>query len=210
MKADWDDAPERIRHRSSKKHFMIALVSATGLIFMGLYATELLPKAVQIAKESKQDLSNKPETQHPSERMGSNPYRPIVKADEDPYLDQVNNMLGITPGTAEVSQSNQDSKPVSSKPKQTVFNDTNHTPAAAVNTISMTSARPEARAPRQQQQPYVTVVKETKMSCWPFKEGSTECRKYKAQSHQLWRRKCDTGAGDQSHACRQANRYDLR
>ncbi|SDR70045.1 hypothetical protein SAMN05216198_0107 [Halopseudomonas litoralis] len=192
---------------------MVALVSATGLIFMGLYATELLPKAVQIAKESKQDFSSKLETQRPSERMESNPFRPIGEAAEDPYLDQVNKMLGITEDyvsePAEIQWS--EPEPVQRPEKQkSVFTDSNYIPPATVNTIRMPRSQPQPVQPQQRKQPYVTVVKETKMSCWPFKEGSTECRKYKAQSHQLWRRKCDTGAGDQSHACRQANRYDLR
>lgn len=216
MKADWEDAPARVRGKSNKL-FLKLLFTVAGVVLLAAWIPQHLGKTVgatQASKGTQPITGNNLDSKRPSKHMGENPYRPIVEAVEDPYLEQVNRMLGITDDyvpapTAEIEWA--EPEPVQRAEKQqNVFTDSNYTPPATVNTVRMPKPKPLSAQPQKRQQPYVTVVKETKLSCWPFKEGSTQCRRHKSQLHQIWRKNCDTGSNSQSHSCRMAKRYDLR
>src|SRR5690606_39360586 len=103
-----------------------------------------------------------------------------------------------------------DTQQSNTTPRQRVFSDANYTPVTSINTIRMPSPQPTQAPTPRRPQPYVTVVKETKLSCWPHKEGSAACRRYKARMHQIHRRNCDLRGNSQSISCQLANRYDLR
>lgn len=207
MKADWDDAPARVRGKSDKL-FLKLLFTVAGLVFLGAWIPLQMSNTVEEIETSRKYKS----TSEPS-KQAADKQKP-APAESDPYLEQVNRMLGIT--NDYVSKPNAELEWSAADPvqpiekQQNVFTDSNYTPPATVNTIRMPQPQPQPVQSQQRKQSYVTVVKETKLSCWPFKEGSTECRRHKAKMHQIWRRNCDTGTNSQSHSCRQANRYDLR
>ncbi len=230
MKADWNDAPLRMRRRTSHKPLIVALVTITGVAATALAVKNMTWQVDRLAKAALPTVAPPAKIELPT--ITAPEIKQTAEAAKDIYLEQVNNMLGI--GTewflcegfknaegalAEgISQQNCKPEPIAeldwvdprgneSGERQTVFTDANYTPATTVNTIRMPRPQPQTA---QRQQPYVTVVKETKMSCWPFKEGSRECRQHKAKMHQIWRRSCDTEGNSQPHACRQAKRYDLR
>src|SRR5690606_7292171 len=125
----------------------------------------------------------------------------------DPYLDQVNRMLGITGNHASEPIAHiewSDSQQSNTTPRQRVFSDSNYTPVTSINTIRMPSPQPTQAPTPRRPQPYVTVVKETKLSCWPHKEGSAACRRYKARMHQIHRKNCDLRGNSQSISCQLA------
>lgn len=213
MKADWDDAP--IRVQSGKKHrpLLFALVLVIGTVGLGNLTIGLLTGTVNSMEQADQ-AKRAIQQNKPSAQMADNPYHPIVEAVEDPYLDQVNRMLGITDdyvseSTANIEWGKPEQQPQTDR--QTVFSDATYTPATTVNTVQMPRPRPQpaTQAPTRQQ-PYVTVVKETRQSCWPFREGSAECRRHKSQLYQIHSRNCLNSGDSQSASCRQAKRYDLR
>ena len=215
MKVDRDDAPEHIRGKR-KTPIGLAGITTAGLI-LGLMFMADRNGWIDFAKHMINPPQNSiinPIEKEPFASIEKKPHRPIAETVEDPYLEQVNRMLGITDdhaptSTAEIEWT--EPKPVQPpKAQQNVFTDSNYTPPATVNTIRMPRPQPQPVQPQQRKQPYVTVVKETKLSCWPFKDGSTECRRHKAQMHGIWRKNCDTGGNSQSHSCRMAKRYDLR
>lgn len=209
MKAEWNDAPIRIRNKHSHRPFLAAMVSVIGLAVLGTYVTGVLPAVVKSLEHKDQRV-----TKQGGVRPAASDSEPTAAPDskEDPYLEQVNRMLGITSDyvaepAAEIEWATERQR---STEQQNVFTDANYTPATTVNTVRMPTPRPQPAQPQQRQQPYVTVVKETKLSCAPFKEGSMECRRHKARVHQMHRRNCDTSGNSQSTSCRMANRYDLR
>lgn len=233
MKADWNDAPLRIRRRTNHKPLIVALVTVVAVAATALAAKNMTWQVDRLAKAALPTVATPAKTEFPT--ITAPEIEQTAEVAKDIYLEQVNNMLGI--GTewflcegfkngegalAEgIREQNCKPKPIveldrvdpqgnESGERQTVFTDANYSPATTVNTIRMPRPQPQPAQPQLRQHPYVTVVKETKMSCWPFKEGSPECRQHKAKMHQIWRRSCDTGGNSQSHACRQANRYDLR
>lgn len=231
MKADWNDAPLRLKRRTNHRPIIAALVLVVGVTVIALAAKNMTWQVGKLASTSPFTVATPP----PAELSSSPEIKQTAEAAKDIYLEQVNNMLGIgtdwflcesfknAEGTLAKGIREQNCRPApiaelewddpqrsESGKKQTVFTDANYIPATTVNTIRMPKPQPQATSPQQRQQPYVTIVKETKLSCWAFKEGSPECRRHKAKMHQIWRRNCDIRGNSQSHACRQANRYDLR
>ena len=214
MKADWNDAPLRVAKRNNKKPFIVALAMVVGIASLTLYATNHLPsvvKRLELVDKAHQEIRDK----KPSAQMADNPYRTIVKTVEDPYLEQVNRMLGITNDyvpepVAEIEWSNTVNENPAPNERQTSYTESNYTKPATINTIRMPRPAAQQPEPARRQQPYVTVVKETRLGCSPFKEGSIECRRHKARMHQIYRKSCDMGGNSQSTSCRLANRYDLR
>src|SRR5690606_41664634 len=132
------------------------------------------------------------------------------EAAKDPYLDRVTRGLGITDDNlseprAHIEGSEQDQPPRADR--QTVFSDATYTPATTVNTIRMPRPQPQAQT-RTRQQPYVTVVKETRESCGLHKPGSLECRRYRAQAYRTYSRACLQSGDSQSITCRLARSYE--
>ena len=198
LRADWDDAPERTR-RGRSKHTRLWLLILGICIAVGAVANYL---------DSNQLIWNNSEasaTVSPVVVRSSSPDRSQSAAISQPnsqqtdsYDEQVNRLLGepvASPSTPE--------------PRQTVFNDANYVPAAQVNTISM--AQPRSAIPVQPPKPnsgYVTVVNETKPSCWPFKPGSIECRSHKKAMKSAYNNRCYDSEHKYSVACRRAELYN--
>lgn len=213
MKADWEDAP--IRVLSGKKHrpLLFALVLVIGTVGLGNLTIGLLTGTVNSMEQADQ-AKRAIQQNKPSAQMADNPYRPIVEAVEDPYLDQVNRMLGITDdyvseSTANIEWGKPEQQPQTDR--QTVFSDATYTPATTVNTVRMPRQRPQPQPTPQtqtRQQPYVTVVKETRDSCGFFKPGSLECRRTRAQIYKNHSRACLQSGDSQSISCRLAKSYE--
>lgn len=121
------------------------------------------------------------------------------KQQVDNYDEQVNRLLAES-----VERSS------ATTPKQTVFNDTNYVPARQVNTISMAVPQQPAAShlTAAPQQEYVTVVQETKPSCWPFKQGSINCRNHKKAIKRAHSQNCYDSAHSHTEACRRAALYN--
>lgn len=229
MKANWDDAPLRVRRTKSHKPFVFVLVMVAGIAASALMAKNLnwqvdrLAKAlptVTIPEAIEAPAISSAEIKHPAE------------AAKDFYLDQVNRMLtsGTEWGLCEAFKDaegglaegirTQSCKPNSvaemewaqprqpDSERQTVFTDSNYTKPASVNTIRMARPQPQPAQPQQRQTPYVTVVKETKSRCGFYKPGSTECRRYRAQAYRTYSQSCVQGRDSQSVACRLAKAYE--
>lgn len=211
MKADWDDAPLRMRSGQEYRSMKYALLLMVGTIGLGSVATIIMPAAVTSRETARPEQpTNLISTPAPPASVTQQ--RPGSSAN-DPYLDQVNRMLGITGNHASEPIAHiewSDSQQSNTTPRQRVFSDSNYTPVTSINTIRMPSPQPTQAPTPRRPQPYVTVVKETKLSCWPHKEGSAACRRYKARMHQIHRRNCDLRGNSQSISCQLANRYDLR
>jgi len=212
MKADWEDAPLRVRKRNKNTPFIVALVTVAGIASLTLYATNHLPSVVknlELADKAHQAIhENKPSAQ-----MANNPYRTIVKAVEDPYLEQVNRMLGITDDyvsepIAEIEWSNSANEKPTPDERQNSYTDSNYTRPATVNTVRMPRPAAQPAEPPRRQQPYVTVVKETRDSCGFAKPGSIECRRARAQIYRNYSRACVQSGDSQSMVCRMAKSYE--
>lgn len=209
MKADWDDAPTRLKAGKKHRPLLFALVLVIGTIGLGNLTIGLLTGTVNSLRLA--DQANRAIQQNkPSAQIADNPYRPIVEAVEDPYLEQVNRMLGITDDyvsepSAHIEWSEPEEPPRTDR--QTVFSDATYTPATTVNTIRMPRPQPQ-RQTQTRQQPYVTVVKETRESCGLHKPGSLECRRYRAQAYRTYSRACLQSGDSQSITCRLARSYE--
>lgn len=211
MKADWDDGPIHLHKREKNIPFIAALVTVTGLFLLGAYVTNVIPAVVKNVGAGS-DRVTKTDSIRPSASMGDNPYRPIVEAVEDPYLDKVNQMLGITANSTSEPLAKiewaEPEKNQQSEAQQTVFNDANYSQPGNVNTIRMPQSQPQSTQPQQRQKPYVTVVKETRDNCAFSKPGSLQCRKTRSQIYKNHSRACLRSGDSQSISCRLAKSYE--
>ncbi|WP_304639537.1 hypothetical protein [Pseudomonas sp.] len=206
MQADWDDAPQRGRRsRKGQGPFALALVLGCLIVGGGLYAASHLDSAQRSWNPLKAALEhrNRPVSvavTHPTRQGGAAQSDGEIRWAEDDYDEQVRRMLAES---AEAEQGGQSQR-------QTVFNDANYVPSGPVNTISMAVPR-QTPAPQTDTAPrrgYITVVQETKTSCWPFKPGSIECRRYKKivkNGHNL---SCYNSEHKYTEACRRAALYN--
>lgn len=206
MQADWDDAPQR-RRRGRKRQgpFALALVMACLIVGGGIYAASHLDATSQrnwnplkAALEHSTQPASVALTQQPGQGTRTQSTGELRWADDD-YDEQVRRML------AESAMAEQGAQPE----RQTVFNDANYEPSGQVNTISMAMPR---QAPAQQARPsqrpgYVTVVQETKPSCWAYKQGSIECRRFKKAVKNWLNQHCYNSAHNYTEACRRAALY---
>jgi hypothetical protein len=207
MQADWDDAPQRGRRdRKGQAPFALALVMACLIVGGGLYAAGNLDATSQrnwnplkAALEHRTQPASVAITQPPGQ--GSRTQSPgELRWAEDDYDEQVRRML------AESATAEQGTQPE----RQTVFNDANYVPSGPVNTISMAVSR-QTPAPQTDTAPrrgYVTVVQETKPNCWPFQEGSIECRRHKKGMKSAYNQRCYESAHKNTEACRRAALYN--
>lgn len=207
MQADWDDAPQRAR-KSRKRHspFALALVMACLIVGGGIYAASYLDARSQRhwnPLKAAPEHRIKPVSVAITQPAGQGaPARSTgeIRWAEDDYDEQVQRML------AESAMAEQGAQPE----RQTVFNDANYVPSGPVNTISMAMPRqgpaPQTGTPRRPA--YVIVVQETKTSCWPFKPGSIECRRYKKVVKRGRNQSCYHSAHNYTEACRRAALYN--
>ncbi|WP_339650417.1 hypothetical protein [Halopseudomonas pelagia] len=229
-----DDAPTRVRRRKKKNPIGVSILLAVslvgGVIYMGDRNgwTEYPEQQItQPTAKLNQESAPVPVTDQ-SMNIGE-----AAETAKDIYLEQVNKMLSQSTewGLCEaykdseselgkvIRQQNCKPNPIAemewideiaenNAERQTVFTDENYQPSGTVNTVRMPRQEGSQQSTQQRTQPYVTVVKETRASCGPFKEGSQECRQHKARMREHWLRACNFNQSSQ--ACTQANRYDLR
>lgn len=207
MQADWDDAPQRGRRgRKGQGPFALALVMACPIVGGGLYAASHLDATSQSNwNPLKAGLEHRTQ---PASVAFTQPAGQGTRAQspgelrwaEDDYDEQVRRML------AESAMAEQGPQPE----RQTVFNDANYVPSGPVNTISMAVPRQApAQQPRPSQRPgYVTVAQETKPSCWIYKQGSIECRRFKKAVKNWHNQNCYNSAHNYTEACRRAALYN--
>ena len=203
MNADWEDAPIRVRKQNNHAG-MVVSVALTLAIFGGTsylaeskgwidlqpdqaIHTELQPQAVEITTP-----------------------KPIP---QDDYDEQVNRLLRES-AEAELGQgipANTEQRNASAPARQPTPSDNGRSPQDA--SIAILNAAPWGSGAQSHPQQierrgsYVTVVEETKRSCWMLPEGSAACRRFKQQTLQSDRRAC--GLQGNQAACDRANRYGL-
>ena len=153
------------------------------------------------------------------ERKPSQPTQAVIQPKptpkqviEDDYDEQVNRLLRESAATERDTAQQAQIEQQSSRQtmRQAPANERNGT-SRADESIAILNAAPwgsGAQSPTPQetrQGSYVTVVEETKRSCWMAPEGSASCRRVKQNAQQYDRRACDLN-GDRA-ACERANRY---
>lgn len=200
LRADWDDAPKRVRQGRSK-HTRLWLSILVICIVFGAFANYIDSK--QLFWQSNGAL-----------RIES----PVIVRVSPTTLDNFQPAAISQPSKQQVDSYDEEvsllavpvERPSATEPKQTVFNDANYVPAARVNTVTM-AAPNQSTAPRLNAAPrqgYVTVVQETKPSCWPFKPGSIHCRNYKKATKRAHNQNCYNSAHSNTEACRRAALYN--
>lgn len=207
MQADWDDAPQR-RRRGRKGHGSMAMALVMGCLIVGggIYAASHLSAASQRSWSPLKAVLE-PWSQpvpvaitQPAGQGARTQSTGEIRWVEDDYDEQVRRMLEVS------AMAEQGAEPE----RQTVFNDANYVPPDQVNTISMAVPRQaiSAQTSPSQRPGYVTVVQETKPSCWPFKPGSIECRRYKKVVKSARNQSCYDSKYNHTEACRRAALYD--
>lgn len=207
MQADWDDAPQRGRRGSKAQGpFVLALVMACLIVGGGLYAASHMDATSQrnwnplkAAPEHRTQPASVAINQPPGQSARAKSTGELRWADDD-YDEQVRRML------AESAMEEQGAQPG----RQTVFNDANYVPSGPVNTISMAVPRqtPAQQTRPSQRQGYVTVVQETKPSCWAYKQGSIGCRRFKKAVKNWHNQNCYNSEHNYTEACRRAALYN--
>lgn len=204
MKADWDDAPIRVRKKTNHVGILVSVAMTLGIFSGAAYMAE-----------SKGWINLQPEQakrvtieQSPAETPQSEPTA------QDNYDEQVNRLLRESaeqlPASMSDAQAYQQAERTPMTQERT--SDRNRTSQAEAN-LAILNAAPWGSgvqsAPQQEarQGAYVNVVEETKRSCWMLPEGSAACRRFKQQTQQNDRRNCDL-RGSQA-ACDRANRYGI-
>ncbi|QIB51792.1 hypothetical protein [Pseudomonas sp. OIL-1] len=201
LRADWDDAPIRVRSGRSKHTRLwlsiLGVCIAFGAVANYLDSKQLIWQINEAAGTASPAVvrasSTAPNKSQPAAISHSSKQR------VDNYDEQVNRLL------AEPAV-----RPFTTEPKQTAFNDANYVPATQVNTVSMRqprSAIPSVQSPKPKPG-YVTVVKETKPSCWPFKPGSIDCRSHKKAMKSAYNHLCYNSERKYSAACRKSELYN--
>lgn len=201
MKADWEDAPVRVRKQTNHAGTAVSIV-LTLAIFGG---TEYLAESKGWI-DLQQDQTLHAELQPQAVEITTP--KPIP---QDDYDKQVNRLLREA-AEAESGQG------LSAKTEQqsAIAPVRQATPrdngiSSQDGSIAILNAAPwgsgAQRQPQQEERrgSYVTVVEETKRSCWGAQEGSASCRRIKQLVQQADRRNCEIG-GNQ-YACDRANRY---
>ena len=207
MNADWNDAPRRVRKKSDHTGMLVS-IAITVDIFSAAIFTADSKGWLDTSDQQLPAAVTAPETKPEKEQSVEEWLREYDAKVFEELAQRRAQELAEQQRLAELAKPAPQEEPT----RQTVFNDSNYTPRRDVNTISMNTPRQTAASvPQQQATPnrqYVTVVEETKRSCWPLEEGSAACRRFKQQAQQSDRRACDLRGS--SYACERANRYDLR
>tara|TARA_R110001599_G_scaffold74336_1_gene205018 strand:- start:407 stop:1057 length:651 start_codon:yes stop_codon:yes gene_type:complete len=201
LRADWDDAPLRARQKRGSHRGLwlsfLAVCIAFGAVANYLDSKQLIRQNIQTLESESRVVI--PVTATGQDNAKSAAISQSSKQQEDSYDEQVKRLL------AEPTEG-----PSTSQPKQTVFNDANYIPVKQVNTVSMRVARPPASSTSSpvSRQGYITVVQETKPSCWPYKPGSISCRNFKKAMKSGHNQLCYNSAHSNTEACRRAALYN--
>jgi len=207
MNADWDDAPVRVRKKSDHAGILVSIAITVGIFSAAIYTADS-KGWLDTSNQQLPAIVTTPEAKPEKEQSVEEWLREYDAKVFEELAQRRAQELAEQQRLAELAKPTPQEPP----PRQTVFNDSNYTPRRDVNTISMnTPSQSTASVLQQQARPnrqYVTVVEETKRSCWPLEEGSAACRRFKQQVLQSDRRACELNGN--SYACERANRYDLR
>lgn len=199
LRADWDDAPTRVR-RGRSKHTRLWLSILGVCIAFGAVANYLDSK--QLIWQNNEALGTASPVAARANPMMLEKAQPAAiypqsKQRIDNYDEQVSRLL------AEPAE-----RPFSIEPKQTAFNDANYVPATQVNTVRM--KQPRSTMPVQPPKPnpgYVTVVRESRPTCFG-RQGSIECRRFKKVMKSAHNKQCYNSEHKYSAACRKAELYN--
>ncbi|KAA0696324.1 hypothetical protein DT594_02910 [Halopseudomonas laoshanensis] len=201
LRADWDDAPLRARQKRGSHKGMWLSFLAVCIAFVAV-ANYLDSK--QLSRQNIHTLASESRVVTRVTATAQDEAKPAAisqasKQKVDSYDEQVKRLL------AEPTEG-----PSTTQPKQTVFNDVNYIPVKQVNTVSMGVARPPAASQLSpvSRHGYVTVVQETKPSCWPYKPGSISCRNFKKAMKSGHNQLCYNSAHSYTEACRRAALYN--
>lgn len=214
MQANRDDAPSRLNRKHNNKVVLFALVAATTIITSGLYMAGKVPGIPRPALQSI-SIPLAAQAAQPLKALGKTHPQPVIEVIQDAYLNQANQVLNIISDypaarpIAEIHWSADSPDESSKSDRQTVFTDDNYRPITTVNTISMPRPVPN-QVQAQQDRPYVSVVKETRRSCWPAKPGSIECRRIRARMYKNYSNACMRNGDSQSAVCQLARAYEPR
>ena len=163
MKADIDDAPERVIR---KRHNRGALYSVSCLVIGSIAVTgasQLISRAPSVDSAYERSMST-------AAGQGK-----LIRVSEVPQRQD------IEPSQLQTSS---DIAPPTNSARQTVFNDQNFTPRGADNVISLhagSAPSPRKESPKQVQ---LTIVRQSpsmkERVCWPYRQGSIESRNCRA------------------------------
>lgn len=201
MNADWDDAPIRVRKHNHHAGMVVSVVLTLGIFGGAAYLADS-KGWISLQHEKPVQVEQQPQA------IELTPPKPIPK---DDYDEQVNRLLResaeVKSGTAPPAEMEQQETSASVGLSERGDDGLSRQDAsiAILNAVpwgSGAQSQPRQQTPRGS---YVTIVEETKRSCWGALEGSTSCRRIKQLVQQADRRHCEIG-GNQA-ACDRANRY---
>lgn len=203
MQADWNDRPQRTKRGLKELRPVAATLLLAAVLGSVLHAEGFFePRSSAVSHiDISKPFAVTPVVSAPApstQTVGQSEPRAEIRWAHEDYDEQVNRLLAQSAAT-------DDAEPV----RQNVFNDSNYVPSGSINTVSMASMRQPAVQPRAEaRQSYVTVVSETKPSCWPYKPGSIECRNFKKNMKKGHNRLCYNSAHNYTEACRRAALYN--
>jgi hypothetical protein len=206
MEADWNERPQRTK-RGLKEHrpFAIALLITCllmgGLVYAGFFEPPKLAVAQpnQPSAASASPVVSRPVATKPSPAQSRNDTKAEIRWANEEYDHQISRLRAESAALATP-------EPV----RQNVFNDANYVPSGSINTVSMAAPRQAQAAPSSAvaNRGYVTVVQETKPSCWPYQAGSIECRGFKKSMKRAHNHSCLNSAHKYTQECRRAALYN--
>ncbi|MGM8936814.1 hypothetical protein ACS8E9_18365 [Pseudomonas neustonica] len=202
MNADWDDAPIRVRKKTNHLGMLISIAMTLGIFGGAAYMAQ-----------SKGWISLQPEhtTQVSIEHAPIERHQPEDSVKDD-YDQQVDRLLreSAEQSPEAISDTKTYRQAFGEPGSKTESGDRNSVSQGDAN-LALLNAKPFGSGVQSQPQgetrsgSYVTVVEETKRSCWGAKEGSSSCRRIRQLTRKADIRNCEIG-GNQA-ACDRANRY---
>lgn len=201
MRAEWEDAPARVRSRKNNTPIIISIGISLCFLLGGAYWVEKQQILQLQSPSTAQNFSYKPPAK-PTQQIGKT-------AGSANYKEQVNHALQ----TPSIVSADYETfvEPDTKENRQTVFNDYNYAPNKSVNSISMNTSRSKethkSSIVHKKREPYVTVVKESRSNgCLFGKPGSTECRRVRSAVREHYNRECKFGKNS-NDACKIARAY---
>ncbi|HCA24130.1 MAG TPA: hypothetical protein DEP32_08180 [Pseudomonas sp.] len=202
MKADWDDAPIRVRKKTNHVGILVSVAMTLGIFGGAAYMAESKGWInLQPEQAARVTIERTTAKRPPSEPTA-----------QDNYDEQVNRLLRESAEQAPESTSGTQAYQQAERAPVTQERSSDRDRASqAEANLAILNAAPWGSGVQSQPQQesrrgsYVNVVEETKRSCWMSPEGSAACRKARQLMQQADRRSCEIG-GNQ-YACDRANRY---
>jgi hypothetical protein len=217
MKAEWDDAPLRVRKAPSHLPMIFSLLVVTSVAAGGVYWAERTGKVdiglttainellnnEQPAPRQLEEQANQAQLANGEPKRSREELLEILQRDgsltvsEEEYELAVSLLQSAQIYQQEQPDGNAPQIPVAQEEKQTVFNDSNYVPRHDVNSIRTPRTSQETNS-KQKTKPYVSVVENSdNRGCLLGKPGSLECRRARRQIYDNY-----------SGMCRRSNRND--